>query len=118
MCGTHRKTHRENEKHDVVVDDLHREWAEGRLDANEYEAKLDAARSAGPVPRRSSPPRPRVGVALVVAGIAVLAVALLAVATPLTLHPAVFWVAPFVALKLAKHGHHLCRPREEAITRV
>jgi hypothetical protein len=102
-----------------MIDDLHRQWAEGQLDANEYEAKVEAALAAGHAPRRS--PRPKttpVPVALAVAGIAVLAVALLAVVTPLTLHPTVFWVAPFVALTLAKHGHRACRPREEAVTRV
>jgi hypothetical protein len=115
---------------------LGRSWAGGRMDVEEYEARVaqalaattrdeltNALGDAGPVepvaPPRGDGWRPRlnspIGVAAALLA-AVAVIAILAAATPLAFgfHPAFFWIVPLVGFKVAKfHGRRSWRRPDE-----
>jgi hypothetical protein len=143
MCGSHRQRHQVSDRHEVsdrdreaVMSALGRDWAAGRLDQDEYEARAtQAAAALRPDDLRAAlgdtepiePPRPWSGswsgrsvpVPVLVAAVLVAAVAVTAV-LGLAFHPAFFWVVPLVGFKLARfHGRagwDRRRPAERTIS--
>ncbi|MGH9245348.1 MAG: DUF1707 SHOCT-like domain-containing protein [Acidimicrobiales bacterium] len=120
---------------DLVIEALRQHIAEGRLDVDEFGDRVEEALAAKTraelretlryLPALPNPPRPRrpllsraaLIVALVVGVLGV--VGLMAAFTPFgfAFHPAFFWVAPFVAMKLLHVRRHHWR-RAESVVRV